>query len=609
MLKCASPFLICMPKRPVYVTINDVKYIHVITEDVCALSYLPVNEIVDCCIETSQELASLQTKVNTLINQLTAQQAQITNLSTVQSTHTSQISNLQTSVSTQLALLNNLQTTISTVQDDLSNLTTTVNLHSLNITGIQTDLTNLSNLYTALNNQVILNTSAITTIQNNVSNLILDLTNLTNQVNTNTTDISVLQNNQVTIQTTLNTLQTSVSNLLNDLLALQTTVTNIQTSISAIQSNLTTLNTLVTTLQNDLNSLTATVTNIQLEQVTQNNRLDAIEDKLLILDDNCVFRPHRVATGGLGTYLNPWVGWDALLNAQPISTHVDWCAGHFQAAGQLNIKRGQEWLGKGKEATQIHAAGVGDFIVGNHSINSSVRAANKISNLTLDGYKLGNVTGFGYLDLGGTYTVLEHLIINGFKDCVVFDQTELAAVDTVQCEGAARYGIWLCNNDRDPAYNGGFTNVITVEKCQLNGCQVGINDSGGQTHMFINNNFNGSYQHDIFASGVINLQVDGGNFEGCLGNNIHLDFRTHVSGLTQGIGGNLATSFRGMLVSQTAGNHTYRVVSAQRVICIGNFYTGTSDVAHIDGGGFEVKVLGDFWYNPQFAPAGYFVQL
>jgi hypothetical protein len=162
--------------------------------------------------------------------------------------------------------------------------------------------------------------------------------------------------------------------------------------------------------------------------------------------------------------------------------------------------------------------------------------------------------GAAYYDRGGTYISCRNCLFGGFKYGVVLDQSELVDIDLCeigsQSDGGA--GVWIVNgSDLTPGTNSGFSNRISVKRCQINQYQTvyGIRDDGGAAHVFEDNNYNGCLNH-IYATAVIPLDIRGGEFESAGSHCIQLESITPDGVIL----GGPYTSIRGGSFAATIGH-------------------------------------------------------
>ena len=297
------------------------------------------------------------------------------------------------------------------------------------------------------------------------------------------------------------------------------------------------------------------------------------------------------------------IGWEAILAAVPEDSHVIMDAGVYMKVDPtpITIKRGVLLQGKGRRATQIIEQGTQGTFKTVAPINSSTRRETTIDNLSLKSANGG--MGVGFEDTCGSFVHLTNLIIQDYEHNVIWDQSEVCKIEGCIVEGTfSKTCIWLVNGaNRQPGALGGFTNRITVKDCQINGDVATnlIQDDGGYSHSFIDNNYNGG-RHQIRASGVFGLRIMGGEMEGSASTPIILTFLKEDG---SGAGSCQGVAMMGVMCANNAATDgLIHLVSANGVSINGNFFSG--------GGNFTVKntvesqgnvfAAGNHYTTPQF---------
>lgn len=132
----------------------------------------------------------------------------------------------------------------------------------------------------------------------------------------------------------------------------------------------------------------------------------------------------------------------------------------------------------------------------------------------------GASSGAGFYDNGGSHLKLRNVAIEGFKYCVVLDQSELVDIHDCYFAPGAFSGacVFIANATLKPGNTAGFSNRISVANSDLQGgaTAYGILDDGGYAHSFVDNNYNGCTNH-IRAADVFPLLIRGGEFESASG--------------------------------------------------------------------------------------------
>jgi hypothetical protein len=197
----------------------------------------------------------------------------------------------------------------------------------------------------------------------------------------------------------------------------------------------------------------------------------------------------------------------------------------FCGTTEIQLKPKVSIWGHGYEASELRwsSAYTGNGIkhAGNRNFNPSlVRAYTELRGFKMNCPNAANVNGAGYLDEAGVFVSMKRCMVNGFGYSVILDQTELADIDQNILQSSNNALIWIVNGpDRVAGTQPFFSNRISVTRNQLdNGLTHNplIVDDGGYAHSFIDNNYNGGSYH-IRAAGVSALKIDGGEFEGNLG--------------------------------------------------------------------------------------------
>lgn len=121
------------------------------------------------------------------------------------------------------------------------------------------------------------------------------------------------------------------------------------------------------------------------------------------------------------------------------------------------------------------------------------------------------------------FNVLSKIKVTGaFKYGFVLDQTEVTTLENCIGENGAlpSGGIipnsinywWVNGPDRVLGTSTGFTNVITMRRCQANNATYGLVDDGGGEHSYFGNNFNQN-SWPVRIAGVTGLVMIGNTYE------------------------------------------------------------------------------------------------
>lgn len=233
----------------------------------------------------------------------------------------------------------------------------------------------------------------------------------------------------------------------------------------------------------------------------------------------------KLATSGSGTLADPWIGYEAAVNALPAANGSALTYGanvyfprgvYLQSSVRIRYKAGWNIIGDGIQNTIIIWSGatLGPFFglgnLNNTPNNNPIYM--HMSDLSI--YSTGASTGGAIDDVANTYIHIERIRIQGFRTPLILDQSELVTVRDCIFDTFTRYGVWLLNSaNHTVGALPNFTNQIRIEACQFNpvvGAVACINDEGGGGHSFIGNNYNGG-QVGIWASNVLGLTISGAN--------------------------------------------------------------------------------------------------
>ncbi|HEX8622918.1 MAG TPA: glycosyl hydrolase family 28-related protein [Allosphingosinicella sp.] len=213
-------------------------------------------------------------------------------------------------------------------------------------------------------------------------------------------------------------------------------------------------------------------------------------------------------------------------------------------------------------------------------LNASTPVHTVIEKISLYSLAGSSSTGGAFYERGGTSVQLLNCAIGEFKYGIILDQSELVDIDLCDIYSSRHSCIWLVNGAEAALGNtgaqGGYTNRISVKRCQLNGPgQFAILDDGGYTHSFVDNNYNGGTTH-IRAAGAEGLVIQGGEFEAASSRNIYLTY-TSLSGV--GVGRCMVVLVAGAVISPTTNNNCIETVSAGHLTLIGNLFANSGNTA------------------------------
>lgn len=264
-------------------------------------------------------------------------------------------------------------------------------------------------------------------------------------------------------------------------------------------------------------------------------------------------------------------------------------AGTYQVDGTIRLKKKVTLEGTGQRGSILHHTATGNVncLESFWPLNGSTPVHIAVRSLGIINSTGANNTGSGIYEQGGTYVAFEDLLIEGFRYGITLNQSELLDIDlcTIQLQSLA--SIWLVNGyDITPTAAAGYTNRISVTRCQLNGAYDGVGegycilDDGGVCHAFRDNNYNGS-QTQIRAAGVANLLVSGGEFEAAGGDIIHLTYRRRslagpIDNPEGGVGGCGAVLIENCALIPTSGNSAVQIDNCDHLTLLANAFGATS---------------------------------
>jgi hypothetical protein len=219
--------------------------------------------------------------------------------------------------------------------------------------------------------------------------------------------------------------------------------------------------------------------------------------------------------------------------------------------GSLVMKNHVELYGDGVASTILSSSHTGYGLKTINPVNSSTAAWTIVRDLRIVNSNGANVDG-GIVDVGGTFVLMENVLVQGFKYGCILDQTELSTVRQCHFTTQLFAGMWLVNNaEYSAGAISGFSNRITVQECQFNqaGTVYGVVEDGGVTHSFINNNFNGC-STQLRAAGVTGLTISESEWESCTVCNVSFNLTTAAGA---GVGTTSAAIISGNMFTTTAG--------------------------------------------------------
>lgn len=259
--------------------------------------------------------------------------------------------------------------------------------------------------------------------------------------------------------------------------------------------------------------------------------------------------------------------------------------------------------GQGKHATVISYSGTGDAIKMTSAINTSTAVHTALRDL---GVTMTNAaaTGGCYVDVGGTFVVVEDCALTGGKFGVIFDQTELATIrrNDIEAQVAGGAGVWLVNGpDHTIGASSQFTNRILITENQFNNGGTAashIIDDGGVSHVITCNNFNSGI---ITASppvarfaGILKLLIQGNYFEG---GQTMLSFASTTFYGAVGAGSSSAVSIRNNVISMSQPNTPIAITAAANPLELCSNWIGNSAASVVSGASFcaSITAIGNIW--------------
>jgi len=241
--------------------------------------------------------------------------------------------------------------------------------------------------------------------------------------------------------------------------------------------------------------------------------------------------------------------------------------GFYKVSSYLTVHPKTTIRGAGRRASVVvsaHAGGgganehenlcTGSVFTSINPLNSNTCVNLTVRNLGITNTHPANV-GAGFYDRGGTFIDFEDVCVSGFKFGVVFDQSEIVHVKNseLDLQNSGGAGAWLVNKaDLNAAARELYTNVITFKDCQFNqnAGSYGVIDDGGQSHSFIDCNWNGGTSA-LHIAGASTVNLVGGEFESYTDHIIVME-NTTVAGT--GVGGSVV-SIDGGIFAPATGKH------------------------------------------------------
>lgn len=250
-------------------------------------------------------------------------------------------------------------------------------------------------------------------------------------------------------------------------------------------------------------------------------------------------------------------------------------AGSYRLTREILLPRGITLFGDGPVTSRLVWDHLGHGLRKVEPINGSHNVFVTIEKLAISNTAGAANRGAGFYDTCGTQIVVRECWIAGWQYSIILDQSELVDIDLCEFSAPHHSGIWLVNGpDLTRGAAGGFTNRISVSRCQINGSgRYGILDDGGYAHAFIDNNYNSGRNH-IRAAGVSGFNIRGGEFEGASEANIVLTFNT-LGG--RGVGQSAAVFIQGAAIAPSAGNSAIAIDGVGYLTLVGNGFGNTGN--------------------------------
>lgn len=193
--------------------------------------------------------------------------------------------------------------------------------------------------------------------------------------------------------------------------------------------------------------------------------------------------------------------------------------GGYRTTAELSLLPYVHLFGAGLVSTAIRVDHTGNGIRMTSPVNVTLPRFNVMSDFYISCVNTATSAGAGIVDEAGAFVWIDRVYVLGFAVCVVFDQTEHAAITRSTCDRRTETlaGLWIVNGPaRRVGALPGFTNVISVSHTQFNGIAGvgnGIIDDGGATHEVRNCNFNAGLTGALLA-GVSGLIYTNNEHEG-----------------------------------------------------------------------------------------------
>lgn len=269
-------------------------------------------------------------------------------------------------------------------------------------------------------------------------------------------------------------------------------------------------------------------------------------------------------------------------------------AGTIFHSAAITMLPNVRFVGAGKFATTFLSSHTGAGIKTTSTKNTGTGVFTEIRDMRFKNTNASNTNG-ALVDSAGTEVLWHSVRTEGFAYGGIFDQSELADADLCDFENFLVGGVWLTNGaDYTSGASAGFTNRISVTRCQINGGAglgstaqgVGIIDDGGAAHTFKDNNYNLCVHH-LRIAGCFTVEVSNSEMEVASSQNIVMATTTSVLGTSVGVTGCLtvhgnfispsaASSFQAMTVGP--GALVNLIITGNRLITSAATIINTSNI-------------------------------
>jgi hypothetical protein len=208
--------------------------------------------------------------------------------------------------------------------------------------------------------------------------------------------------------------------------------------------------------------------------------------------------------------------------------------GRYICSHSIILRKNVNLIGAGRLSSIIEFTNINDGFTTISKVNTASAMNTSIRTLSIVNSNK-NCTGNGYVDICGCYIDLYDVYFSGWKNGIIFDQTELGTIDLCEFENQTMSSVWIVNgNEHTLGAAQGFTNRLSITRSQFNETYAKYNiiDDGGYVHTIESNNFNAG-KTCIRIAGTKNLSFENNEIE-----NHTLDavafFDTNIAGIFVG---------------------------------------------------------------------------